>query len=126
MEFRFLIGSEIVEAEKQLPVEQRAHWPVDSMVMYCYEDDRIVGRMGVMSLKIIEGTWIAPDKRSTTLPLRVLRQFEAMYAAYLGENLNAFASEEQPEIADYLSRVGFERVPVNLFTKTLVQKKEAA
>ena len=125
MEFRFLAGPEILEAEKQIPDDQKVNWPVDSIVMYCFEDNKVIGRMGLMSFKIVEGTWAHPDKKGTSVAYRMMRQMEAM-VAYLGEPaINAFSADDQP-VSDYLERYGFERLPITLYTKSLVEKGKAA
>jgi hypothetical protein len=126
MEFKFLAGPEVLEAEKQIPDDQKVNWPVDSIVMYCFEGDTVIGRMGIMSFKIVEGTWADPSKQGTTLAFRMMKQMEAM-VAYLGEPaINAFSADSQAEVGEYLERYGFERLPITLYTKALVKKKEAA
>src|SRR5258705_12024812 len=99
MEFKFLVGPEIAEAEQKLPVEQRVTWPVDSMVMYCFEGDAIIGRMGVMSIKFIEGTWVAPEA-SGRLLFQLERQLEAMLQYIGSTHAIALAYDEQPKVAD--------------------------
>lgn len=125
LEFQFLVGPELAAAEAQLPVEQRVVWPADTMVAYAIDSGRIIGRMGCMSVKILEGTWVAPDAPPTTA-YRLMKQMEAVLS-YLG-NTHALAMvyDEHPQIADYLKRVDFERVPVQFYSKELVKKEEAA
>ena len=123
MEFKFLVGPEVVEAEKQLPKEQQFQWPFDSIVCYCTEGGKIIGRVAAMSIKILEGTWVAPDAPPTTA-YRMLMQMEAMYAAYLGTTVGAFVSNTQPEIGDYLRRVGYQKEDVEFYTKPLAKAEE--
>jgi N-acetylglutamate synthase-like GNAT family acetyltransferase len=119
MEFRFLAGPEILEAEKQIPNDQKVNWPVDSIVMYTYEGEQIVGRMGLMSIKFIEGTYIAPDNRNGRLLLQMMTQMEGVIK-YLGNtHAMALSYDEQPQVSDYLKRLGFERFPVTMFDKEL-------
>ncbi len=125
LEFKFLYGPEVVAAEQFMPEAQRVNWPFDSLVMYTFDDDVLVGRMGLMSFKVIEGTWAAPDSPPTTA-YRMMKQMSALQE-YLGDTAaNAFVLDEQPEIAAYLERVGFERVPVTLYTRSLIKKDVAA
>lgn len=125
IEFQFLIGPETVAAEAQMPVEQRVPWPLDSVIMYAFDGDKLVGRMGLMSIKMIEGTWAAPDA-SPTLAYRMMKQMDAMQI-YLGSTSSfAMVHDIQPEIAGYLERVGFQRFPVTLYQKMLEMKKEEA
>lgn len=121
-EFRFLIGPEIIEAEQSIPDDQKISWPLDSIVLFAYEDGKVVGRIGIMAIKIVEGTYADPSKRGGRLPLELMKRMEAMQA-YLGEpNINAPVYDEQAEVADYLTRVGFERVPLTLYTKLLLKE----
>jgi hypothetical protein len=126
LEFKFLVGPEAVEADKQLPAGQRVQWPVDSLVAYAVEDGKIVGRIGAVAIKVVEGTWCAPEKRGTTLPMRLMRQFEAMYSTFLGTAIGAFAPDAKPEISKYLERIGYEKLPVTFYTKTIVEQEKAA
>ena len=124
LEFKFLIGPEVAEAELQIPAEQRVPWPIDSIIMYAMEDGKIVGRMGVMSIKFIEGTWVDESKRSTSLAFRMMKQMEAVLRESLGStHAMALVYDEQPEVGDYLARVGFERFPVIVYSKELVEKE---
>jgi len=125
MEFRFLIGPEVVEAEQQLPAEQRVAWPFDSIVGYAYEGDRIIGRMGIMSVKLIEGSWVSPDA-PPTIAYRMMKQVLVMLQSLGDTHSLALAYDGQPEVAGYLERVGFERFPVTMYNKVLVEKEKAA
>lgn len=123
MEFKFVLGIESAETESQLPKEQQVRWPLDSLVMYCLEDGKIIGRVAAMSLKIFEGTWVDPNAPPTTA-YRMIKQMETAYAAFLGDSVGAFVADEQPEIGDYLTRIGYEKLPVTFYTKDLTVKKE--
>lgn len=124
LEFKFLLGPEVVEAEKRLPENQRVTWPIDSLVMYAVDDERIVGRMGILSLKLIEGTWA--DEAHPMLGFRMMRQMEAMLQFIGDTHAMAMVYDETPRIGDYLRHAGFERFPITMFCKELVKKEEAA
>ncbi len=124
LEFKFLVGPELVDAEAQLPENQRVAWPIDSIIMFAYEDGKVVGRMGLMSIKIIEGTYVAPGH--TTLAYRMMKQMEA-FLAYLGNtHAMAIVYDGMPQVADYLQRVDFTREPLTLYSKEVAKKAEAA
>lgn len=126
IKFKFLMGPETAEPESQIPLEQRIPWPLDSLVMYVYEDGRLVGRMGLMSIKIMEGTWAVEDKRGSRLLFQMLRQFEEMVKTLGTTSLVTQAADSQPEIEGYLKRLDFERLPTTLMIKDLNKKEEAA
>lgn len=121
MEFKFLFGPEITVAEQALPVEQRVQWPLDSIVAYCFDGEKIIGRMGIMSIKLIEGTWVAPDAAPTTA-FRMMKQMEAVLQHLGNTHAMALVYDEQPKVAEYLTRVGFERFPVTVFSKMLEEE----
>lgn len=126
MEFRFVLGIEAGEMEAQLPVEQRANWPVDTLISYAIEDGKVIGRMAIMSLQVVEGTWVDPEKRSTSLAYRMMKQLEAVQKQALGRTHSlALVYDEQPEVGEYLQRVGFKRFPVTLYEKSLVEEDPA-
>jgi len=125
VQFKFLYGPEIESAEQQLPPEQRVSWPLDSLIMYCYDDDRVIGRMGLMSIKIVEGTYVVPNAPPTTA-FRMMKQMEAMIA-YLGNtHVMALVYDGTPQIADYLERVNFKREPLSVYSKEVAKAKEKA
>lgn len=124
MDFKFLIGPELEAAEQQMPLGQRVNWPLDTMVLYVFENERVVGRMGVMSIKIIEGTWVEPGQ--STLAFRMMKQMEEFLKSVNNTHASAFVYDEQPQIAEYLKRVGFERFPVTMFIKDLYREENAA
>lgn len=126
LELKFLFGPEVLEAEQQMPVEQRVAWPADSIILYAYKDNKIIGRVGLMSIKFIEGTWAADEMRGTGLPVRMLRQMEKLILSLGNSHVFSMAADVQPEIKDYLERLDFERVPVTLLAKDLTAKEKAA
>lgn len=119
LEFRFLLGPEVEEAEKLIPEGQHVAWPLDSIVMYAYEGETIVGRMGLMSIKFIEGTYIAPTNRGGTLLVKMMNQMQAIIKHLDNTHAMALSYDEQPQVADYLKRLGFDRFPVTVFSKEL-------
>lgn len=128
MHFQFLLGDEIAVADAQLPKAQQVDWTaIDplALVMYCYEGERVIGRMGCISIKVLEGTFVQPDAPPTTA-FRMMKQMCAMLN-YLGDSSAlAMVSDNTPQIGQYLKRVNFERFPVTLYSKSLAEKSEAA
>lgn len=119
MIFKFVVGPETLEFEAQLPVAQRVPWPLDSMVMYALDEERVVGRMGVMSIKFIEGTWA--DITHPTLGFRMMKQMEVVLAHMGNTHAMALVYDDQPRIADYLKHTNFERFPVTVYSKKLLE-----
>jgi hypothetical protein len=128
MEFTFLIKpEEIALVEARLPPEQQVSWPLDSLVMYAVDGDKIIGRMGVMSIKILEGTWVAPGAPPSTA-FRLMTQMLGILPQLGNTHALALAYDETPKIGEYLTRLKFERFPVTLYSKELdcAKREEAA
>lgn len=94
-------------------------WPADTVVLYGTEAGRMVARSAMMNLTVIEGSFVAEDKRGTSLAFRMLKEMETIFRAANKSHAMAMAADDQPEVAEYLSRVGFERLPVTMYQKKL-------
>lgn len=101
-------------------------WPNAQMsapiVVFAYEGDRIVGRSAILPVDIIEGTMVAEDKRGTSLAFRLLRRVEELYLQAGRTHAIAFAHDDQPEVGEYLERVGYEKSPLTVYSKQLVKE----
>jgi hypothetical protein len=93
--------------------------PPDSTVLYARENGEIVGRTAIIELPHVEGTWVAESKRGSSLALRLIRKLEEEVAALGRSHLFAFAFDSQPEVSEYLERVGYTRFPVTVWAKSL-------
>lgn len=95
-------------------------WPDESVVCLAIEGERVVGHSSILATNLIEGTVIVSDKQSGSLAFRLVRHMEELMKKGGNEAAFAFAPDENPEIGDYLSRVGYVRLPVTLYLKKLV------
>lgn len=91
------------------------------VVIFAYEGDRIVGRSAILPVDCIEGTMVVDDKRGTSLAFRLLRRIEELYRAHGRTHAIAFAHDDQPEVAGYLERIGYEKSPLTVYSKQLVE-----
>lgn len=100
-------------------------WPNPVMsapiVVFAYEGDRVVGRSAILPVDCIEGTMVAEDKKGTSLAFRLLRRIEELYRANGRTHAIAFAHDDQPEVAEYLERVGYVKSPLTVYSKQLVE-----
>lgn len=111
-----------VEAREIDP--EGVQWPPDSTVLYARENGEIVGRVGIIELPHIEGTWIAESKRGSSLAPRLIAQMEKVVARLGRSHIFAFAEDSKPEIADYMERFGYTKFPVTVWAKSLNQPTE--
>lgn len=117
IEFRVLDGL----AAREIDTEQ-IEWPADARVIFAMEGNEVVGRSSLVHLPVVEGTWVSQAKRGSTLAYRLLKKVEDVFRENGKPVAMAMAHDTQPEIADFLERFGFTRVPVTLYVKTLVKE----
>ncbi len=91
--------------------------PETSSVIIAEQDGKIVGRMFLVCMPYIEGTWISPDARNGTCGMRLLHGMEAKVRSLGVKMLLAYAPDAH--IEDYLSRIGFQRKPVTVWGKEI-------
>lgn len=121
IEYKLLTAIELNEIDPQ-----GVQWPLDTFGIVALEDGKVVGRTTIMNLPVIEGTWIEESKRGGTLAVRLVQRIEELYKTLGKTHAMALVYNEQPEIAEYLKRFGFEEQPLRFYAKELVAKKEAA
>lgn len=100
-------------------------WPPDSLVQYAKENDEIVGRIGLIELPHLEGTFVAEHKRGSSLAFRLLKGMEDKVASLGRTHLFAFVEDSKPEQIDMLERTGYVRFPVTVLAKRLAVKDES-
>jgi N-acetylglutamate synthase-like GNAT family acetyltransferase len=94
-------------------------WPVDTFGVLAIEGgEKVVGQTAILNLPVIEGTIVVDEKKGTTLLYRLIKRVEELYRE-LGKT-HAWAMAAEPEVEDYLERLGYHKVPVTLYTKELI------
>lgn len=122
IEFRWVSG---VDA-RELDIDH-LDWPADAHVLFVFENGEVIARssmsiLPVLQFPMVEGTWIREDRRNGALGYRVLKAVEEHFIEHGKTHLFAFAWEAQPEVGDYLTRIGFERKPLAVYMKQLVKE----
>lgn len=112
IEFKLLTGPELNTIDPD-----GISWPFDTFAWVALEDGKLVGRSAILNLPVIEGTMVVPEKRSSTLARRLIEKVEQLYKS-LGKT-HSWAMAANAEIGDYLERIGYEKVPVTLYSKKL-------
>ena len=101
-------------------------WPSDSLVVYAHDDQGVAGRTSLIELPHIEGTAVREDKRGGRLAAQLITTLEETAKQFGRSHVFAFALDDQPEVSDYLRRFGYERFPVEVFVKNLVEAEQEA
>ena len=113
MEIRILSGEEMAK----IPQPDGIGWPAAMDALAAFEDGELVGRVGIVSLAHLEGTWIAPPKRSGFLLFRLYQKVESVLKARGLTHVFAFTAD--PAHTAYLERVGYVRQPFEILVKEL-------
>jgi len=91
--------------------------PQQSIAVVAKQDGRIIGRMLLVGMAHIEGTWIADDFRNGTIAVRMIREMEKQ-ATETGLK-TIFAYSDRPEIDEYMERLGYASTNMKVFRKDL-------
>src|SRR5690348_9316554 len=95
-------------------------WPDDSLVVVAKNgDDKIRGRSAIIQLPHIEGTWVEDSMRGSTLAFRLVSQVEKILKDAGKKYAWAFIQENQPDVMQYMIRIGYKENPLALFSKEL-------
>jgi len=106
-------------AEARALDPQGIPWGEGNAIVFAIENDKVVGRSAAIAFPLIESSWVAPEKRGTSLAFRLVRKVEEIQRGLGNEYVFAFAQNEQPEIGGYLLRNGYEEAPLKLYMKKL-------
>jgi N-acetylglutamate synthase-like GNAT family acetyltransferase len=91
--------------------------PLKSVAIIATDDAQVVGRMLLLSLAHIEGTWVKPDHRGTSILVRMMRKMEET-AKSLGLT-KMFSYAPNKEVEDYLKRLGYTKTELTVWSKEL-------
>lgn len=114
MEFHLLNGDEARAIDPE-----GVAWPSDTVALFATEGAEIMARSAIIQLPVIEGSMVHPDLRGTSLAYRMLREIETILKAMGKTHAIAMAANDQPEVSGYLERVGYEKMPVTMYSKKL-------
>lgn len=89
--------------------------PDNSIAVVAEDQGKIVGRMFLVAMPHIEGTWIHPDKRNGTIAYR-LEKAMSEEAKRRGIPM-LLAYVPTPEVAGYMQRLGYKREPYIVLSK---------
>ena len=114
VEFQILMGPEARKIDPDC-----IKWPDDTIGVFAREGADIVGRSTIVQLPHIEGTWVRNDFRGSTLAFRLVEKIESILKKANKSSAFAFIYDEQPEIASYMERRGYKKMPLAVYQKEL-------
>lgn len=125
-EFFSGIEANILEAYK-LDESIRFPWPPISHILYAIDEDKnIVGRIGILQLPHIEGTWVREDYRKGFVAVRMLSKIEEFIADNDRKAAFAFVKSDDIDIQNYMQRFGYVELPLKVYIKSLVEEEKVA
>lgn len=86
------------------------------------EGGELVGRTCLIPIPHLEGTWVREDKRGTSLAIRLVRSAEATVAVNGRTFLWAFTEEGRDDLAGYMKRLGYVRMPLTAWARDLTEE----
>lgn len=115
MEIRLLQPDEVALAEAVDGITL----PPGTLVIGALNDGKLVGRITLMSLIHLEGTWVDEAYRGGSTAARLVKRAEEVLAGGGVTSAWAYTPDAQPEVGDYLKRFGYSRMPLTIYQKFL-------
>lgn len=87
-----------------------------SLALIVEEEGRIVGRMMLIPMYHIEGTWIEKSHRGGSILSRMMKQMEDLAKA---KGLTKLLSYATPEVETYIKRLGYKKQELTVWAKDI-------
>lgn len=96
-------------------------WPESAVILGAWRGEKLVGRLGVLALPHIEGLWVDEDERESggQIARELHRQVEAASAELGRPAVFAYVPADLPGMRSHLQRVGYEKIQMELWGKSL-------
>jgi len=113
---------QVVDGETARALDPRGvEWPAESIAVVARDAGETQGISVLIPLLHIEGTWVSEKKRGSFVLVRLIERVEEIVRSAGRSHVFAFADERQPEVAGYLERLGYVRMPFHVYSKELVE-----
>ena len=83
------------------------------------ENGQIVGRMLLVCLTHVEGTWVREDKRNSRRALRMMQKTIEEAKNNGLTQLLAYTDETDQKVSKYMRFLGFQRLPISVWNKAI-------
>lgn len=97
--------------------------PEGFTILAAFDEKGLAGRTMLVSCPHIEGTWVREDLRNGRVGYVLMREVEKSIAAAGRSNAIAFSPTDSPDVDDKLARLGYEKLPVNVWVKYDLKEK---
>lgn len=101
-------------------VDSTTEWPIDSLVIFAVEDEKIIGKVAILVLPHIENLEIDKNNKNGFLMKRLLEEAENVLRDF-GRNCAAsFIMNGNDDLTNYAERIGYKQLPATVWIKPLV------
>lgn len=122
IEYKLITGLELNEIDPQ-----GIAWPLDTFAVVAYEGGKVVGRLAIRNMPVVEGWYVDPDNRDGTISDELVRRVEDVLKTVSGATHAACLSyDNAPSLRRLIHAYGYEDFPVKLHIKELVKGVKAA
>lgn len=122
MEWKLLPAQELNKIDPQ-----GAQWPWDTFAVVAMQDDKVVGRLVIRNMPVLEGWYVDPDTRADGVADELTIRAEEVLRTVCGAtHAMCMSYDEAPLIRKYIHMKGFEDFPVKLHIKEIAREEKAA
>lgn len=109
-----------VVGAKEVKDPRGVAWPEDTILVVAKDSEgSIAGISGILQLAHIEGTWVRESERGTLLAYRLVKRVEQRLKEAGKSHAIAFVDVGQPEVRNYMARLGYSKMPLIVMSKEL-------
>lgn len=119
IEYKLLTGPELNAIDPQ-----GVQWPWDTFAIVAFEGERIVGRLAIRNMPVLEGWFVSEDKRVGEISDELVTRAENFLQSLGATHTACLSYDEAPALRRVIHSYGYKDFPVQLHVKEL--KKEAA
>ena len=93
--------------------------PARTIAIVAEDNGEIVGRMLLMDMVHLEGSWVRPDHRNGSVGYRMFQRVLAEAKRIGITGLMAYTDKTDLDVTNYMERLGFEKQPFWVWSKDI-------
>lgn len=109
-----------------IPEDPVIPYPPEFHFTAAFDSKGLAARVAMVPLPHIEGTWLREDLRGTPKVRTIftlIKELEKNILATGRGHAFSFVHDEQPEVAEMMTRLGYEKYPLTIWVKDLNKEK---
>jgi hypothetical protein len=122
IEYRLVYGEELNKIDPQ-----GASWPLDTFAIVAFEDGKVVGRLALRTVQLLEAWWVDPEHRTGEISDELVFKAEAvLHEVCKATHAMCLSYDGAPGVRRLIHSHGYQDFPVKLHVKKLAEVREAA